>query len=935
MDLKKRVHRILAQSGNQVDAVFGPSTYDTGVSSVFKEVPVNFKTFVESVEHMGFPPLSERQLDVARFMLGDDPMNTFNNENTLAVLLWGKGAGKDAMACLIILYVVYYCLSLKDPQKFFGLPSGECIDLLNVAYSSAQASEVFFEKFRQRVIRWQWLKKRYTIKLSGVYAKQIKEEDIAKAHVTITRDGIIFPNSIRAFSGHSQQESLEGRNLLAFCMDEACFRSTQGIVLADGTREQIRTIVNKKLSVEVLSYNFTTKTIEPKKVVNWFKYPYYGQMLRVKLNDRKYKRSKFINCTPNHHIYLPDGSVVRADQLSVGQNICVKGRFLSETQLQILYGTLLGDSSLQKGSSKGNATPQLTFGHGQDQLSYLNWKVAAFQKLIFTKPRGYPGGYQPNKLCYSSNVTYFEQIDDVYKLIHSGPVPRKKYVSQQWLDKLTPLGLAIWYLDDGTLQYSKTKIPHPMVSFCIAQCTKEEALLICNHFNEKLKYEAYLCAGQRDDKQGYTLYLRKSGSKKFLDDIAPFVPSSMQYKSIHPATFVWKDDSTDFAILPIQQITEYDVPHSFVYDIEVADNHNYFAGDILVSNSAFKDKTETHNADKIFSVLQSSATSRFGTRWKAFVLSYPRYKGDFTEKMLDIAESELHWYSDKGATWDIKPLRYFSGRWVDFEGTKIPKEFEKEFKRDPLEAKCKYMCQAPEVEQAFMEYPEKIEACVDYTRKPIVTFESYEEGEFIKKRISEVNSQVDMTEYIATIDLGLKGDSAALSIFHKEQVGESIIFIQDAVTAWIPDRSRNIIVSFVNIEEILSKLKQHVTLTGVYFDQWQSTTLIQRLVQAQIRSEQYKLDFQDYKNFKERVYAGQVKLLPYTDQLVEMKKLVIVKGNKVDHISTSSKDLADTVVGAIKVLTSGGRTGSSIALTEGGEFIGDNLGSEGSFVSTA
>jgi len=299
--------------------------------------------------------------------------------------------------------------------------------------------------------------------------------------------------------------------------------------------------------------------------------------------------------------------------------------------------------------------------------------------------------------------------------------------------------------------------------------------------------------------------------------------------------------------------------------------------------------------------------------------------------MYELSEGELHWYGDRGATWEIKPLNCFSGKWADFEGMQIPKEFENEFKRNPTDARCKYLCTPPEVEQAFIEYPEKISACIDFSRKPLITFEDYEEGEYTKKRVDQINSKVDYTEYVVTVDLGVKGDSAALSIFHKEIDGDKLTFIQDAVTAWIPDRGRNIIVSFVNIEEVLSRLKKHVTIAGVYFDQWQSTTLIQRLSQAQIHSEQYTLNPQDYKNFKERVYAGQIKLLPYMDQILEMKRLVLLRGGKIDHPRDGSKDLVDTVVGAIKVLTSGNQK-KAIGLVDGGEFVGENLGAEGSFV---
>ncbi len=42
------------------------------------------------------------------------------------------------------------------------------------------------------------------------------------------------------------------------------------VTLADGSQEKIGRIVNQRLPVEVLTYNFDTGQIEPRRVVNWF-----------------------------------------------------------------------------------------------------------------------------------------------------------------------------------------------------------------------------------------------------------------------------------------------------------------------------------------------------------------------------------------------------------------------------------------------------------------------------------------------------------------------------------------------------------------------------------------------------------------------------------------------------------------------------------------
>jgi len=343
--------------------------------------------------------------------------------------------------------------------------------------------------------------------------------------------------------------------------------------------------------------------------------------------------------------------------------------------------------------------------------------------------------------------------------------------------------------------------------------------------------------------------------------------------------------------------------------------------------SAFKDKTQTRNASKIYNMLDSSAKSRFGTSVKSFLLSYPRYEGDFIEKMYDWAQDKLHVYADKGFTWQIKPRECFSGQWFTFESYEVPLEFKEHFDRDPTDAKAKYMCLPPGAESPFIEKVEMVDACVDDNRKPLIEFETYTEGKYIMKRLVKWNVPAFLRhEHIITIDLGLNNDSAGFSIFHAERFmlpkgASSINFIQDAVTAWEPDPKKKLIVSFPNIEEIIKQISSKIIVKGVYFDQWNSAQMVQNLRAAGISSTTYRLDLQDYKNFKEQIYFQRISLLNYPKQIIEIKALELLKGLKVDHPDTGSKDVADTCVGAVKVLI------EPLGLLgfDEGEYVSENL----------
>lgn len=139
-------------------------------------------------------------------------------EHQIAVLLWGKGSGKDYISSIVVCYLIYVLLCLQDPQGHFDLAPGEPIDILNVAYNADQAKRVFFEKLKQRFFRWRWLRENFDL----IEAGRRKYPDAAGRPKVELNDGeVLFPRQIRCFSKHSENESYEGLNVIAWVMDEA------------------------------------------------------------------------------------------------------------------------------------------------------------------------------------------------------------------------------------------------------------------------------------------------------------------------------------------------------------------------------------------------------------------------------------------------------------------------------------------------------------------------------------------------------------------------------------------------------------------------------------------------------------------------------------------------------------------------------------------
>jgi hypothetical protein len=181
-------------------------------TSVFEETPVTVKIFVEDKQYLGMPPLSKIQYDIVETMSqiyrledlyelmprrqADDYYHKYTK--TELILKLGKGAGKDHVSTIGCAYIVYKLLCLKDPAHYFGKPSGDAIDIINVAINAQQAKNVFFKGFKSKISNSPWFRGRHDAKI----------------------DYIEFDKSIAVYSGHSERESHEGLNIILAVLDE-------------------------------------------------------------------------------------------------------------------------------------------------------------------------------------------------------------------------------------------------------------------------------------------------------------------------------------------------------------------------------------------------------------------------------------------------------------------------------------------------------------------------------------------------------------------------------------------------------------------------------------------------------------------------------------------------------------------------------------------
>jgi recombination protein RecA len=361
-----------------------------------------------------------------------------------------------------------------------------------------------------------------------------------------------------------------------------CFHANTRVTLANGKQERIGRIVAEKLPVEVLSYDPEIGAVVPKRVVKWFDNGPARDFLKVTVArpDRR-GRSSFA-CTPNHKIRTP-GGWREAQELAVGDRVMhVVAQHLSGFQWKVLLGGLMGDSALSP--SQNGLAARYRFGHGIRQAEYCDWKGFLFANLRASRSTNASGA-----------VVY-----DVQPLVELAPLREavyiggKKVFSYDFLKSLTPLSLAVWYMDDGSFSLRakgvqrRTRDGGGRAEICIQAMEPSTRTRLLAYLADTWGIRPKLI--QRAGKA--VLIFPKDETAKLHAFIAPFVHPSMQYKllpryrgqfQVEPVFAPMRDELMPMPVLAVEPKPPYGSTHRF--DIEVEGSHNYLADGVVVHNS--------------------------------------------------------------------------------------------------------------------------------------------------------------------------------------------------------------------------------------------------------------------------------------------------------------------------------------------------------------
>lgn len=167
---------------------------------------------------------------------------------------------------------------------------------------------------------------------------------------------------------------------------------------------------------------------------------------------------------------------------------------LNLKQKQLLIGMLIGDGSITN-------HPDYKIDHSSEQLEYLQWKLQLLEsngiKTTGLKKYKSSSGYNKGEDVYRVRL---RTTPTIKALLRSVYLP-KKTITRRLLNWLTPLEVAIWFMDDGSVNVNTSKqrssIKHTAL---IATCTDEStANIIVSYFLEKwgIQFRVFPEQGQK------------------------------------------------------------------------------------------------------------------------------------------------------------------------------------------------------------------------------------------------------------------------------------------------------------------------------------------------------------------------------------------------------------------------------------------------------
>ena len=471
-----------------------------------------------------------------------------------------------------------------------------------------------------------------------------------------------------------------------------CMSYSTRVTLADGTQEKIGKIVNQRMDVEVLSYDPDTDRVVPRRIVNWFDNGRAERFLQFTVAKSGKNGGARFAATENHLIRTPGGWRPAGELIPGDRVIAAEQQLLSAQQAQVILGSLMGDGNLSP-ARRGRSGTRFRMGHGAKQAAYLDWKLSLLDNI--------PHGRTSNaKGAVFADFTPLPELGELREVVYFGD--GKKHLTWDYLKSLTPLALAVWYMDDGCFTVrskgvqERTRGGTGRIEICVEAMSPGSRDRLASYLRDAYRLDVKLMS--RGTRKMSVLQFTTAASEVFQKIVAPYIHPSMDYKLLprFRGRFAVQPQFAPARTRPVPaQVLDIHVkpPARSMsrFDIEVEGSHCYFVDGVMVHNSP--ETTSGGRALKFYSSVRldvrrietlKDGTDAVGNRTKVKVVKNkvaPPFKTAEFDILFGTGISREGGLIDLGVEQNIVRK---SGAWYTYEGDQLGqgKENARNFLRD-------------------------------------------------------------------------------------------------------------------------------------------------------------------------------------------------------------------------------------------------------------
>ncbi|RLB60725.1 MAG: hypothetical protein DRH08_14970, partial [Deltaproteobacteria bacterium] len=286
-----------------------------------------------------------------------------------------------------------------------------------------------------------------------------------------------------------------------------CLRGDSQVLMADGSEREIKELVERKCTDEVMAFNPETKRLEPRRIVDWFETPVEDQSVWRSVSTRVGSVVRRLWATDNHPVWVEGAGWEPINKQGDIYTSRVATPTLSKIGLDIFKGLLMGDGMISKSG---------VFGHSQGGVN-VDYEHALGDLIgysVYDHKREEANGWSPAGSVWAKGVISIGQFAPSLSGLFGKRKPGR-------FSDLGIHGLAFLYMDDGSYTNKNNGESAAFYTYSYDP-EKVQGLL------KKFGWESYTHKQKLTGK--YYVKLTSESSRDFWHKIAPFVPPPMRRK---------------------------------------------------------------------------------------------------------------------------------------------------------------------------------------------------------------------------------------------------------------------------------------------------------------------------------------------------------------------------------------------------------------------